>query len=303
MRFALALVAACAMVMPSSFLQADRDDSASASALRARYAQWREVLAVNPYGRPVHIASSATGDALRGEVHAVLRQPLARVRATLREPARWCDLLILPFNVQHCRVERSAGRTRLHVRIARRFDQPAQQAFTLVFDFQPVAAAAGADDAFEVRLSADAGPVGTRDYRISVAAIALGNDGTGDRSFLRLDYRYGFGLAGRLALRAYLATAGADKVGFSLQDSAPGAPPRPVGGLRGVVERNAMRYLLAIEACLDSLDAPPAQQAERRIHAWFDAIEQYPRQLHEMDKATYVALKRGQIARMESVNP
>jgi len=51
-------------------------------------------------------------------------------------------------------------------------------------------------------------------------------------------------------------------------------------------------------AYLASQAVPPAQQADWRINAWFDATEAYPRQLHEMDKATYVALKRGEIARL-----
>ena len=47
----------------------------------------------------------------------------------------------------------------------------------------------------------------------------------------------------------------------------------------------------------------PPQQAERRLDAWFDASERYARQLHEMDKATYVALKRQELDRMRTVLP
>jgi hypothetical protein len=86
-------------------------------------------------------------------------------------------------------------------------------------------------------------------------------------------------------MQAYLATAGANKVGFTTEDGA------LVGGMRGVLERNTMRYYLAIESYLNSLRAPGAEQEDARLAAWFDATERYPRQLHEMDRAQYVAMK------------
>ena len=62
--------------------------------------------------------------------------------------------------------------------------------------------------------------------------------------------------------------------------------------MRGTVERNTMRYYLAIEAYLDSLDKPPAQQLDARLRQWFDATEQYARQLHEVDKESYLAMQQ-----------
>ncbi|HSV50784.1 MAG TPA: hypothetical protein VLJ57_01610, partial [Burkholderiaceae bacterium] len=53
-----------------------------------------------------------------------------------------------------------------------------------------------------------------------------------------------------------------------------------------------MRHFLGIEAWLNSSRLPAAQQLDARQENWFDATERYPRQLHEMDKATYLAAKR-----------
>ena len=61
-----------------------------------------------------------------------------------------------------------------------------------------------------------------------------------------------------------------------------------------------MRYYLAIDAYLASLAAPEGEQVERRIQAWFNASERYARQLREMDRATYVALKRGEYERQQT---
>ena len=68
-------------------------------------------------------------------------------------------------------------------------------------------------------------------------------------------------------------------------------------GVRGAVERNTMRYYLAIDAYLDGLSAPPADQLEKRLQTWFTATEKYPRQLHEIDRATYLDMKRSQLRR------
>lgn len=242
---------------------------ADAAALRARHAELKQQLSQNPYGRALHIDSAESGDSLQGDIYAVLDHPFERVRQALRDPEAWCDIMLLPFNTRAC----EATGNQLAVRIGRKPDQPVEQAYPITFGFQP-----GATDAqfLEARLGAGQGPFGTRDYRIRAQAVPL-EDG---RTFMHMRYSYGFGGAGRFAMQAYLATAGANKAGFT------------TNGLRGAVERNAMRYYLAIDAYLDTMDVPVAQRVERRIQQWFSATERYPRQLREMDRATYASIKR-----------
>ena len=64
-----------------------------------------------------------------------------------------------------------------------------------------------------------------------------------------------------------------------------------------------MRYYLAIESYLASLAQPPGRQFASRLERWFDATEQYRTQLHEMDRATYLAMKQGQYARQQALTP
>jgi hypothetical protein len=78
-------------------------------------------------------------------------------------------------------------------------------------------------------------------------------------------------------------------VGFTVLGKTPEGQPDYIRGLRGLVERNAMRYFLTLDAYLS---APGPEQADRRQRRWFAAAEQYPRQLHEVDLDTYLALKR-----------
>lgn len=258
--------------------------------LRARHAELREALRQNPYDRPMHIVSAEAGNALKGEVHAVLDAPFETVSQALSRPGDWCDILTLPFNSKYCQPVR--GGEALHVRIARRPELPVEEAYRVDFDLQRVAARPGY---FESRLSADAGPLGTRDYRITLQAIPL----EGGRTFMRLSYSYVAGGMGRLAMQAYLGTAGADKAGFTVVGRDSGGAPLYIGGVRGAIERNAMRYYLAVDAHLKTLDAAPNQRLQSRLETWFDATERYARQLREMDKASYLALKRGDYHRQQ----
>jgi hypothetical protein len=287
-RLLLRLCLACAVGLFALNAQADAD------ALRARYGELREQLRANNFDRPLHIDSSQDGDTLKGDVYAVLDHPFSQVGQAMKDPNDWCDILILPFNTKYCRPRGGQGGATLQMRIGRKSDQPLQDAYPIEFDWRPITATAGY---FETRLSAADGPLGTRDYRILVSAITL----DARRSFMHLSYAYGYGFAGRLAMGAYLATAGADKVGFTVIGRDRNGQPAYIGGVRGAIERNAMRYYLAIEAHLGSLSAPAGQQLEKRIEAWFDSSEHYPRQLHEMDRGTYLAMKRDESDRQQSV--
>ena len=60
-----------------------------------------------------------------------------------------------------------------------------------------------------------------------------------------------------MAMDAYLAGAGREKVGFSVVERLPDGRPVYVDGVRGVVERSAMRYYLAIESTVDVLPFRP----------------------------------------------
>lgn len=266
---------------------------AGPAALRAKYDELREQLRHNGFRRALHVDSSERGDTLRGDVYAVLDYPFSKVSSTLGQPDDWCDVLLLPFNTKLCRAaQRHNGAAALQVRIGRKYDQPVQDAYRLDFVLQPVAAS---PEYFESRLAAATGPVGTRDYRITVTAVPI----DGQRTFLHFSYSYAYGLAGKLAMHGYLATAGADKVGFSVIGRDGSGQPIYIDGVRGAIERTAMRYYLAIDAHLASLAAPPQQQLEKRIDTWFRETERYPRQLREMDRHTYVTMKRSEHERQQ----
>ncbi|NPT53878.1 hypothetical protein GNZ13_04465, partial [Paraburkholderia sp. 5N] len=70
--------------------------------------------------------------------------------------------------------------------------------------------------------------------------------------------------------------------------------------VRGLVERNTMRYYLAIDAYLGALSSTPDKRLEQRLTTWFDATEQYPRQLHEVDRQAYMQMKYKEYERQQA---
>jgi hypothetical protein len=258
--------------------------SEGAEALRAKQQAIQQRLDHNGFGRPLEIESWEKDNHLGGDVYGIVQFSFATV-AGLQQPGAWCEVLILPFNTKHCAAAQEGATTRLKLRIGRKAEQAAQDAYPLEFTYR---VAVASDDFMRVELQAPSGPFGTRDYRITLEATPL----DGGRSFIHLSYTYGFAAMSRLAMQAYLSTVGANKVGFTVVGHDEQGQPQFVGGMLGATERNTMRYFLAIDAWLGSLAMPPQQRLTRRLESWFAASERYPRQLHEMDRAEYLALKQ-----------
>jgi hypothetical protein len=120
-----------------------------------------------------------------------------------------------------------------------------------------------------------------------------------ERAFVHLRYSYTYGLVGRLAMKIYLATSGSEKVGFTVIGDPNDPKPKFIGGVRGAIERNTMRYYLAIDACLGALAAPAPERFEQSLERWFNATELYPRQLREVDRDAYFAMKRSEYLRQK----
>ena len=289
----LAAPAAQAVSAPSPApLAAAATAGQGAAQLQAQYAQLRPSLERNAFGRPIHLQSSGAGRDQAGEVYAVVDHPFEVVERGLRDAQSWCDVLILPYNTKHCHASGSGAATRLAIRVGRKADQAPEDAQPITFRYALQAEAA---DYFRVTLDAPEGPLSTRDYRIVLEATPL----DAQRTIIHLGYSYGFGTMARIAMQAYLATAGAHKVGFTVVGRDAEGKPRYVGGMLGATERNTMRYFLAIDAYLGSLAAPEAQRLDKRINDWYAASLKYPRQLSELERAEYVAMKRRESARMK----
>ncbi len=277
------------------------DDASDVARLRSRHAQLATQLARSDFGRPLVLESEQADNRIEGAAFAVVDAPFAAVSQIFSSPQDWCGILLLHLNTRRCQVRPTAAEgspaaaaegqppALLAILLGKKVSMASinslNDTFALNLRFEPVLVRA---DYLSTRLTAAQGPVGTRDYRISLEAIALNPRQT----FLHFRYAYGFGLAAKLAMQAYLATFGSQNIGFTLRPAVQGQAPRAVGGLRGAVERNTMRYFLAMEVYLQTRDLPPSERQDQRLRDWFDATEQYHAQLFEIDRETYLTVKR-----------
>jgi hypothetical protein len=288
MTFTRALAAILAFASgPAGAAAADPDSSA---ALRARFDALADKLNYNQFHRPLSLESKEGAESVSGEIYALLDHPFASVRATLTKPPEWCELLLLHLNTKYCRATTEGTTQTLRVNIGTKLEQTLAESHRVDFVYELAASKA---DYLQVNLSAEQGPMGTHKYRIALEAAPA----PAGKTYLHLSYSYGFGMAGRIAMQAYLASAGRDKVGFSLLPAQGGEKAGLVGGVRGVVERNTMRYYLAIEAYLGALSVPASARMEKGLRDWFAAVERFPRQLHDIESAEYLALKRREYSR------
>lgn len=261
--------------------------------MRAKYDSLQNRLSHNQFQKPLYLDSSETSDTVTGDIYARVDYPFATVRAALNNPGGWCDILILHVNTKYCSASSGSQGAVLNVSIGAKYDTPLEKAYRLDFGYRVAVQTA---NYLQVRLNADAGPYGTRDYRIVLEAVALESGLT----FIHFSYSFSYDVIGRLALKVYLATIGRNKVGFGVVGTQSDGQPLYIAGLRGLAERNTMRYYLAIEAFLGAASAPLQERLEKSLRAWFAAIERYPRQLHEMEKGEYLDMKRKEYLRQHA---
>ncbi len=240
------------------------------------------------FGAPVFVSSDTQGNSISAEAYGLVEHSFAEVAAGLGNHANWCQFVPLTFNVKACTWHSQGDQPRLTFYAGRKFYQAPEDAYPLHYHYQIISRK---DDFLKIVLSAEKGPLGTSDYRIELEAIPAG-DRANDRTFVRIISSYRSSFISRLATDTYLATLGKDKVGFSVVGVTQTGEPIYVRGIKGVIERNAMRYYLALMAYLDASELRSDERFEARIRAWFDLSESYKLQLHELERDEYLEAKR-----------
>lgn len=252
-----------------------------AEALRDEYRQlFGEPQRSSP-GGPLHLQSQERDGFVQGHIHAVLEQPFAVARAALSEPPAWCALLLLASNVKACESRVTETAARLDLKVAATVRQTADEASLLGFQWRITVSD---PDYLRIEMRAEEGPAGTRNYRLYAQLVEL--DRT--RSLLRLSYEFAYSRTGGVAIRLYLATVARAKVGFTMEDG------QPIRGLRGLVERNTMRYYIALSTYVEAQAA--SQPLEKALRNWYASAEKYPSQLHELTREEYLTMKRIEFA-------
>ena len=192
--WSLVVALAWAVVMLVAVPVASAQDAAT---LRAKHDSLRSALASNPFQRPLVLESVQNANDLRGEVYAVVDQPFNVVGPALQGMDHWCDLLILHLNVKNCSFAGKPPAEVLSLVVGRKFDQPLDDGYKVDFTY---ATPASTPDYLRVQMSADTGPMSTRDYRLALEAVPLDDK----RSFVHMSYSYAYGTVARIAMQAYL---------------------------------------------------------------------------------------------------
>lgn len=261
-----------------------------AATLRAQYSQMLPLLRSSAFGKPLLVRSQESTTQVQGEVFSEMDFAFATVLAGLQGASQWCEVMILHINTKYCRPRTGPSGTELVVQIGKKTPEELAPSSTIVFRYRVLEASA---EYLRISMSAQEGPLGTSNYSMVLQATQV----QGNRTMVHLRYAYTVNSLGRLALNTYLATTGRNKVGFTQTGKDANGAPVYLQGVRGTVERNTMRYYLAIEAFLSAQQLPPAARQEARLLGWFAATEQYPVQLHEVDRQSYLEMKRAEIAR------
>jgi hypothetical protein len=262
------------------------DDSAPGNgrALLAKYPALSAKLVKNQFAAPIYLESSESGGSQQVDMYGVFNYPFEAVRDALESPANWCDITSLHINIKACTARKVADRSLLTIYSGRKYYQAPADAYPLKLTFRVIARQS---DYFNLALAAQEGPLGTKDHRIRLEAAPLDQG----RTFVHFSYGYRHGAMANLAIKTYFATIARDKIGFS-SSPGPNGTQVLIGGVRGAVERNTVRYYLALQTYMDALKFPEGQRFEQRLNRWYDLTARYPRQLKEVEKGDYLASKR-----------
>ena len=270
------------------FLLAPIAAHAGNASLQARYAELKPALQKNVYAMPISIFSSDGDHRMLGEVYGVIDSPFQSVHTALTTPAHWCEIVPLHLNIKACTYQHQNAFCQLTFYTGRKYYEKPDDVYQLAYRFS---LSEDLHDYFHVDLSSAHGPMGTSDYNIQVEAIPL----TDTTSFIHFRYAYSYNYLTQLGMNTYLATLGQDKVGFSVISKNGQDAPVLVSGIRGIIERNAVRYYLAIKSYMDTVQVAPDRRFDARSERWFELTERHHRQLYEMDKEEYLTYKHQEL--------
>jgi len=246
-----------------------------------KYQQIKDQLANSIFGEPILLHSKTGSDYAQGEVYVLLASPFSALRSSLSQTSKWCELTILHVNIKTCTYQHNA----LQLYVGRKHYETPDQAFPLQYRFE---SPTNSKQQLHVKLTAPEGPFGTSDYLISLNAIPI----DAQHSFVHFKYRYQFGFVAKMAMQTYLATLGSNKIGFTILGADENGEAIYVKGLQGVIERNVMRYIFAIQTLLENQTADGEDRYLAQLLRWHTYIQQHPRQLLELSNEEYVSNKQ-----------
>jgi hypothetical protein len=278
------LIVAVAIHVPSGSASAAANPPQGEAVLLDTYHKNAARLEKSSFGLPLFLDSSERDDRVHVDVYGIFDYSFSSVANVLKVPANWCDIVSLHPNVKACTYSGQPGNGLLTFYIGKKEYQPPEDTRPVVYRYRNVVQQKGYLD---IILSADEGPFGTKDHTMRFEALPL-KEG---KTFIHVSYEYSDSIALRLAGKAYFATLGRSKVGFTVTGTDGNDKPVYIGGPRGAVERNAVRYYFAIQSFMNTLHSPEQSLLSMRTSKWFDLTTRYKQQLSDLNRKDYLAFK------------
>lgn len=241
-------------------------------------------LETTSFGIPLCLESLERDNKVHADVYGIFDYPFSSVVNILKVPANWCDIVSLHPNVKACTYRELPGAWLLTFYVGRKVYQPPGDTRQVIYHYRSVEQQ---QRYLDIILSADAGPFGTKDHRMRFEAMPL----EGGRTFVHVSYSYSDSAALRLAEKVYFATLGWGKIGFTVTGADRNGKPVYIGGPRGAIERNAVRYYFAIQSFMNTLPYPEENRFSMRTIRWYDLTDRYRKQLFDLEKKDYLAFK------------
>lgn len=275
------VVAALGLLLISVAANADQTD---AKLLLHQYRQFSSVSKPINKNIPLRIQSHEQDRRLRVNVFGIVSHPYSRVVAILSKPAVMCDFLILNMNVKTCTYRQAGQRAEMMIYVSGKRYSP----LFLALEISPYFELQKKNNKYmRVLMASRKSEWGLKEYSVVVEATPYG-----ESTLVRFTSQYHASRVNMAATAVYLKTFARSKVGFTVVSQNQRGEPQFVGGMRGVIERNAVRSYLALQAYLETASVPAEQRFETRLRRWFNLTDAYPRQLREMQWQSYLSNKR-----------
>lgn len=267
----------------------------SSNEMLSRYQDYRKNITDESF--PFVMTSADSNGVLSASVRTFFPQIAFSLFAEkLSLVSEWCEFVPLHLNIKACMHDEIDGNAKLGFYVGVKNYQTPDQAELLLLEFNT----ATVDSVLLLNFMARFGPFGSENYDFQIRAIDA-DDGV----YLEFDLSSEPGLVANLA-KLYLSTVGRKKIGFSISGETWGGEPKYVRGQRGGSERNVVRYLLSIQAYFETIGSETGDKLYRkRVGRWFELTQNYKRQLYELSRRDYIAIKmrerKNQAILMESI--
>ncbi len=241
---------------------------------------WVERVSTTEFQREYLLDYKADGAQLSGRIASSINRPFSHIKSLFHDIRNLCLILPLNINVRSC-IYRKVDDKWLFEIVA----GPRQyESDSAVYSFSYLLTRAQfSDDLIYLHLQANKGPISTANYHIELTFKPMA-----EKTLVGLGFSHEKSSLSRVVTGLYLAFSGAGKVGFSTVNQSDGQFS-PVRGEQGIVERNLMRYLLAIRAFIEEGGA--REDLKATFRRWFFLSTLYREQLYEIPEQDYMRYK------------